>query len=418
MSALPLYCFCISYFPMILSSSLPSANSLGRWFGEPVRAAIIDANLVLSGQAFHEPPKESLDSGIKRYPLRSYLDYVGFLYQRMEPLPEQERFELVYRDHLQSPLQPLMDILEAQTYETFEKDTIKYVQYQRAISKALLDRVPDDQLSSETSISSGSSYQTLNFDEFMMWVAEETGRRLRVYAVEKNSNAIRTLHSLIKLEGWEDIVIIVSSDMRCRDAPERADVLVSELLGSLGDNELSPECLDGAQHFMKPDGVSIPSSYTSFLQPITASKSNNDVESHNDLMLFETAYVVKMHSIARLAPCQPECSRFSLFSIPVFTFTNPNYSPEKANQHYTKLQFDIPEDTGSALVHGFAGYFDAKLYKDVHLGMEPTMATPNMFPIYFPLRSPVQVGGRPTSGDAVDPPSSVTSAHQQSHGHK
>lgn len=32
----------------------------------------------------------------------------------------------------------------------------------------------------------------------------------------------------------------------------------SELLGSFGDNELSPECLDGAQRFLKPDGVSIP----------------------------------------------------------------------------------------------------------------------------------------------------------------
>ena len=91
---------------------------------------------------------------------------------------------------------------------------------------------------------------------------------------------------------------------------------VSELLGSFGDNELSPECLDGAQRFLKPDGISIPSSYwtfsytyfslipdvqiylislivcslkkndcllmdlcryTSFIQPITASKLHNDV---------------------------------------------------------------------------------------------------------------------------------------------
>ncbi|GAB2213503.1 hypothetical protein Drorol1_Dr00017807 [Drosera rotundifolia] len=307
------------------------ANSLGRWFGEPVRAAIIDANVAFFNhifQAFHEPPKESLDSGIKRHPLRSYLDYVGFLYQRMEPLPEQERFE-----------------------------------YQRAISKALLDRVSDDQLSSETCVLMVVGAGRCPLVRATLQATEETSRLLRVYAVEKNPNAVVTLHSLIKLECWEDIVTIVSSDMCCWDAPERADVLVSKLLGSFGDNELSPECLDGAQRFLKPDGVSIPSSYvsvslmyTSFLQPITASKFYNDVKSHNDLMHFETAYVVKMHSIARLAPCQP-------------------------------------------FLPGFAGYFDATLYKDVHLGMEPTMATPNMFswfPIYFPLRSSVQVeGGRP-----------------------
>ncbi|KAL9273308.1 arginine N-methyltransferase 1.5-like protein [Drosera capensis] len=39
-----------------------------------------------------------------------------------------------------------------------------------------------------------------------------------------------------------DIVTIVSSDMRLLDAPKRAGILVSKLLGSFGDNELSSEC--------------------------------------------------------------------------------------------------------------------------------------------------------------------------------
>lgn len=32
--------------------------------------------------------------------------------------------------------------------------------------------------------------------------------------------------SLVKLEGWEDIVTIISSDMRHWNAPEKADILV------------------------------------------------------------------------------------------------------------------------------------------------------------------------------------------------
>ncbi len=46
-------------------------------------------------------------------------------------------------------------------------------------------------------------------------------------------------------------VTVVSCDMRAWAAPERGDILVSELLGSFGDNELSPECLDGAQKHLK-----------------------------------------------------------------------------------------------------------------------------------------------------------------------
>jgi protein arginine N-methyltransferase 5 len=39
--------------------------------------------------------------------------------------------------------------------------------------------------------------------------------------------------------------------MRVIPIPEQADILVSELLGSFGDNELSPECLDGGMRFLK-----------------------------------------------------------------------------------------------------------------------------------------------------------------------
>lgn len=36
----------------------------------------------------------------------------------------------------------------------------------------------------------------------------------------------------------------------------------------------------------------------------------------------------------------------------VFTFTHPEFSDTKSNQRYKKLYFEIPSDTGSAIVHG------------------------------------------------------------------
>lgn len=50
-----------------------------------------------------------LDTGVERHPLRSYLDYVGYLYQRMEPLSEQERIEVSFLclfNQDRSPLPP------------------------------------------------------------------------------------------------------------------------------------------------------------------------------------------------------------------------------------------------------------------------------------------------------------------------
>ena len=49
---------------------------------------------------------------------------------------------------------------------------------------------------------------------------------------------------------WFGSVNIVYGDMRTIELPEKVDILVSELLGSFGDNELSPECLDGAMRFL------------------------------------------------------------------------------------------------------------------------------------------------------------------------
>lgn len=51
------------------------------------------------------------------------------------------QFAQGYEDFLQYPLQPLMDNLESQTYEVFEKDPVKYTEYQRAMYLAILDKV-------------------------------------------------------------------------------------------------------------------------------------------------------------------------------------------------------------------------------------------------------------------------------------
>jgi protein arginine N-methyltransferase 5 len=239
-------------------STLPSETSLGRWMGESVRAAILStdafltnargypclskrhqkliagffdhaAQVVICGKPVHnlQKPLDSSSEGTEKNPLRIYLDYVAYLFQKMESLSEQERIELGYRDFLQAPLQPLMDNLEAQTYETFERDSVKYIQYQRAVEKALVDRVPDEKASELTTVLMVVGAGRGPLVRASLQAAEETDRKLKVYAVEKNPNAVVTLHNLVKMEGWEDVVTIISCDMRFWNAPEQADILVS-----------------------------------------------------------------------------------------------------------------------------------------------------------------------------------------------
>jgi protein arginine N-methyltransferase 5 len=79
----------------------------------------------------------------------------------------------------------------------------------------------------------------------------------------------------------------------------------------------------------------------------------NEVKSYKDLTHFETAYVVRIHNIHQLAEAQ-EC----------FTFVHPNNEKPIDNSRYKSMKFKVPFST---TLHGYAGYFDAQLYADVHI---------------------------------------------------
>lgn len=72
-------------------------------------------------------------------------------------------------------------------------------------------------------------------------------------------------------EGLTDRVTLLAGDMRKVNADElKGDILMSELLGSFGDNELSPECLNPTEKFLRPGGIYLPYSYTNHVLPISS----------------------------------------------------------------------------------------------------------------------------------------------------
>ena len=196
---------------------------------------------------------------------------------------------------------------------------------------------------------------------------------------------------------------------------------MSELLGSFGDNELSPECLDGVQHVLAPEfGISIPSSYTAHLTPILAPRLHADI-SHRavtDTDATDTPYVVMLHAIDFLAssvpnhPCIQQAWEF-VHPLPTNTLNvaearrgggvsggggGSMAGGDGANEHnvrYSRLKF-VCKDRG--VVNGLAGYFEAVLYdggngaKKVELSTRPDTIDEkskdmiSWFPIFFPLK--------------------------------
>lgn len=79
----------------------------------------------------------------RRLDSSSYSSYMRYLQKLQPPLAPVEIFGAGYQDWLQAPLQPLTDNLESTTYEVFERDPVKYDQYEKAIRLALKERDSD-----------------------------------------------------------------------------------------------------------------------------------------------------------------------------------------------------------------------------------------------------------------------------------
>jgi len=380
----------------------PTDRQILRWLGEPIKTVSVPTSMFLTNKKGYPVLSRQHQALIRRFvhldiqiivrgparghDIKHFQQYLEHLYQQVPVGDPLQQFARGYEDYLQCPLQPLMDNLESQTYEVFEKDPVKYSEYQAAMTAALSDMVVEEERESRviTLMVVGAGRGPLV--RAALNASQKSGVKLKVFAVEKNPNAVVTLQQQ-QIEDWGDKVTVISSDMREWNPPEEdyADILVSELLGSFGDNELSPECLDGAQKFLKPGGISIPYEYTSFLGPLQSSKLYNEVrqckdETKHPLANFETPYVVHFQNRFELAPPQS-----------LFTFNHPNRDKIIDNTRYAELSFTAVADS---VLHGFGGYFECKLYKEIMISILPATHSPGMFswfPILFPLREPVQL---------------------------
>ncbi|WBW72063.1 type II protein arginine N-methyltransferase Skb1 [Schizosaccharomyces osmophilus] len=317
-----------------------------------------------------------------------YSIYMKHLFDTQPPAPLVEEFAGGYKDYLQIPLQPLSHNLENITYEIFERDPVKYAQYEQAIFAALNDR----DANSVTRIAVVGAGRGPLVD-CALRAAISSARTVDMIALEKNPNAFAML-LLRNRQDWAGKVTLVFGDMREWNPDYKIDILVSELLGSMADNELSPECLDGVQRVLNPiTGISIPSSYASYITPIMSPKLWSEVRNMNDASAFARQYVVLMNSVDFLAPNDE--FRFQ----PLWSFHHPNdetklFSKNQHNRRNAAVRFQA---TNPGVLHGFAGYFEATLYKNISLSTLPTTMeekSPDMFswfPIYIPIEKPMYV---------------------------
>ncbi|TIB95209.1 NPL4-domain-containing protein [Wallemia mellicola] len=344
-----------------LTQPLPPPSAIKRWASEPTRQIIIPANVFVGNAkgypVLSKPCQEFIKDQIKTLPMiilthtydkihssggsKAYVQYLRF----MEKLSNDratsvEQFASGYMDWLQAPLQPLLDNLDSTTYEIFEKDPVKYQKYEQATYLALLDKEPN----SLTRIAVvGAGRGPLVQGAINAVDAAGDGRKIHIMAIEKNPNACVTLQS--RLDEWNDsksaTVELVYGDMRIIELEDerKNDILISELLGSFGDNELSPECLDGAMRLLKPYGVSIPSYYTSYIAPLSSSKLYNEVMHMGEAKSAEMPYVVMFQAVNILSGMNEEAELK-----PIQQYSTEWQEKSIEYKHLKKLLTDVVEE--------------------------------------------------------------------------
>jgi len=347
---------------------------------------------------------------------------------------EESTLETPYLDSLQRPLQPLKDHLEFSMYETFEKDPVKYAKYQEAVYLALKSmNLSTDSPKVITIAVAGAGRGPLvmrSIQAFRQLQIESQNLTLKVYALEKNPSAIVYLESMTQNNLlWQGVVTVIDTDVRklTRDHlhGNEIDIIVSELLGSFGDNELSPECLDPllASECCKSTTISIPMQYSAFVAPISSCRLHTEAAQQAQVphegaqplgiqRAMETSYVVRTHSASQ-THAEQLCWTFdhpsttfnkertaTLEFSPDPTFATPygcGYGPVDPTISGIVAEAQT-SSTGGITIHGLLGSFTAILFAQggshCEISIAPHEFSEGMFswfPIYFPFREPLRI---------------------------
>uniref|UniRef100_A0A0N4ZUI5 Protein arginine N-methyltransferase n=1 Tax=Parastrongyloides trichosuri TaxID=131310 RepID=A0A0N4ZUI5_PARTI len=451
---------------------LPGSHMLKRWKGEPLVGFSIDYDVLNCHSRFEDVsfPEIVLRSLSTLWnPTYHFLAFsndnfylsrtvrekvVAKLKDSLMTLDYDDKYyESHFKHHgnfmLQNPLQPCADNLTSGIYHAFESDTVKYKKYALAIYYALKKCITDqllehisnsvipkelDYVFVEIALLGAGRGQLLTS---ILWAykkltseAPEKNISIVVHVVEKNNLALLDCRKVYEyIEGFT--IKPVNIDMgewgrQIRDTKSRLpDIIVSELLGSFGCNELSPDLLYEVEALVyHPKQIWIPKIVESYLQPVTnipalqflVDEAVFHGEFYGGQGRHNSRRYYKFDDIyAKAKPISPCTDRVYIAQpSPVYKIDNPKYCFTYLHPQYDKLININPEDLSGCAkitfkarstcdITGFQGYFVATLYEEegkaVILSSCPHVnkleaekynfecLSTSWFPAFFPLRN-------------------------------
>lgn len=213
----------------------------------------------------------------------------------------------------------------------------------------------------------------------------------KVYAIEK-TDAINLAIEIARANGCEDKIVFINKNSMDVTLPERANVIVSETLGSfaIDENTLQFTC-DARQRFLAEDGVMIPQKIELFVAPV------------DDKSVYEKI------DFWRHIPNIDFSPAFDLFSkkIMVETVTSQGLLADATaigeidfnnNEKYSFSFRDYIKINKAGTIHGVAGWFSAVLCEGNVITTSPSHPETHWKQAFFPFKDAIDV----IAGDVLD----------------
>lgn len=213
----------------------------------------------------------------------------------------------------------------------------------------------------------------------------------KVYAIEK-TEAIDLARELAIVNGFEDKIEFIQKNSREVDLPERADVLISETLGSfaIDENTLHFTC-DARDRFLKENGTMVPQAIELFVAPFEDSRIYEKLDFWRGIpgLDFSPAFDLfsKKIMIEEVATEHLLTGAISMGTIDLRTVENGDFE-ERA--------FISIRQSGT--IHGVAGWFSVQLTNEINISTSPDAPQTHWKQAVFPFPNSAEV----SEGDIMD----------------
>lgn len=277
------------------------------------------------------------------------------------------------------------DILawEIDFHKLMLNDELRMLAYEKAIKEAIKPGMTVVDIGTGTGILS-------------KWALEAGASK--VYGIDVNSEILKKAHARIEAAGFINKYKTFNQLSYDVQLPEKVDVIISEILGNLADNEdMTPIIEDARSRFLKENGIILPKNIDTYLVPVNSIKVHEQIKNQN------CKGVNPKYDLADLMQKLQINNPFDLYYdvvVPKNTYlSHPqkvqgfHFDGTDASEYKVEKIFKAEKD---GMFTGFKGYFIAQLSPNVVLDISGDdilmRKTSDCWKhCYFPIENPFSI---------------------------